>query len=162
MRKGLRDKKHPYAAYILLVLMLSLIFGLSSQQGRSSHNLSINICKKVVMFLDNNAKLGLEEKQYLNFVKYLDIFMRKAAHIVEYAMLGAILYVVVSPSIHGIGKQIIFVIVFLMLAGCVDEFHQLYVLARDGKWQDVVVDMIGGSIGLMVTVWGTLLKGQSK
>lgn len=141
-------KKHLYVAYILLVLILGLTFWFSSQQGMNSHNMSINICEKIVTFLDQNAKLGLDEKQYSNFVGFLDVPVRKAAHMVEYAVLGAVLYVIVSTYSRSIWKSMACVIGFLILSGSVDEVHQLYVTAREGRWQDVVVDVIGGSAGM--------------
>ena len=132
------------------MLALILIFWFSSQQGKNSYSMSINICKKIVMFFDYNVKLGLDEKQFMNFVKFLDIPIRKAAHMAEYAVLGAILYVIVSSHYQSIWKKIICVCFFLVLIGCVDELHQLYVIARDGKWQDVVIDVFGGNIGMLL------------
>jgi len=148
----MREKRHPYVAYALLVIILGLTFLLSSQQGMNSHNLSINICKKIVTFLNHNAKLSLDEKQYLNFIRFLDVPIRKAAHITEYAVLGIVLYVIVSAYIRSIWERIVYVIVVIMLVGSLDEAHQLYVLAREGKWQDVVIDVIGGCFGMAATI----------
>lgn len=148
--KSMREKRHPYIAYVLLIFMLGVTYWFSSQQGMNSHNMSINVCERIVTFLDHNAKLELDEKQYINLVWYLDGPIRKAAHMAEYAVLGVVLYVIVSSYTHGIWKRMVCVIGLLALVGSVDEVHQLYVAAREGKWQDVVVDVIGGSIGMVV------------
>lgn len=148
----MREKRHPYIAYILLILMLGMTFWFSSQQGMNSHSMSINVCEKIVAFLDHNANLRLDEKQFFNLVKFMDVPIRKAAHMAEYAVLGVVLYVIVSTYFRSIWKRTIFVIGLLILLGSVDEVHQLYVVAREGKWQDVVVDVIGGCVGLAVAL----------
>lgn len=160
--RGDKRKKHPYIAYVLLIFMLGVTFWFSSQKGMNSHNMSINVCEKIVAFLDYNAKLELDEKQYYNFVGFLDTPIRKVAHMAEYAVLGVVLYVIVSAYTGEIWKRIVCVIGLLVLAGSMDEIHQLYVAAREGKWQDVVVDVIGGSVGILVAMgidWGRIKRG---
>lgn len=60
--KSMREKRHPYIAYVLLIFMLGVTYWFSSQQGMRSHNMSISVCEKIVTFLDYHAKLELDEK----------------------------------------------------------------------------------------------------
>lgn len=109
----------------------------------------MDVCEKIVTFIDRNGKLDLDEKQYKNFVRFLDIPIRKAAHMAEYALVGMVLSIIVSFYVHSAWKRVVVVICLLTLAGGVDEVHQLFITAREGKWQDVVVDVIGGSAGML-------------
>lgn len=48
-----------------------------------------------------------------------------------------------------IGKDVIIYTLFVVLLYAVgDEFHQLYVEGRTGRVEDIIIDFIGGSIGV--------------
>ena len=41
---------------------------------------------------------------------------------------------------------------------CTDEFHQLFVPGRSGQITDVMIDTLGGSIGVLIISVITLIK----
>ncbi|MEG0689245.1 MAG: VanZ family protein [Hungatella sp.] len=143
-----KHRKHPCAAYVMLFMLIGVIGWFSGQQGKNSHGMSMWVSEKVVEVVDCEAKLELHDKQFRRLVHYLDKPIRKSAHLIEYALAGGILYAIVSCYVGRGWKRIGMVIVLLAVLGGIDELHQLFVLGRDGKWQDVAVDVCGGMIGM--------------
>lgn len=143
-------RRHPYVAYVLLIVLIGVIYWFSGQQGKVSHGISIRVSEKAVRAVDDDAKLELSDMQVNRFVNYLDKPIRKLAHMIEYALAGVILYGIVSCYVGRGWKRIGVVIGLLVVLGGMDEAHQLLVAGRDGKWQDVVVDVCGGMVGMMV------------
>lgn len=145
-----RKRKHPYTAYVIMILLLGVIYCFSAQQGNISHNMSQSVCEKIVILINMHGKLGLTQNQMEKLFGYLDMPVRKLAHLTEYAILGIVITVIASNYTKRLCKQILIVIGVLIIIGSFDEIHQLFIIAREGKWQDVVVDVIGGSIGMIL------------
>ncbi len=75
---------------------------------------------------------------------FWDFFVRKSAHIFEFAYLTALLYLAWESSARMNRKTLALLSVvpaFLYAAG--DEFHQLHVMNRHGCAGDVAVDAVG-------------------
>jgi VanZ family protein len=72
-----------------------------------------------------------------------DTVLRKAAHIAEYAVLGALLY-------RALGREALALAAGIAYAAT-DELHQHFVSSRHGSVVDVAIDAIGVAIGM--TVW---------
>jgi VanZ family protein len=77
--------------------------------------------------------------------------VRKAAHVTEYAILGALLLRALSASRtrswwHYAGLAAGVAVVFAAL----DEFHQAFVGSRTGSPCDVLIDISGALLGLAV------------
>ncbi|MBA3064897.1 VanZ family protein [bacterium] len=73
-----------------------------------------------------------------------DLFVRKSAHIFEFAYLTALLYLALLDSARIKRRTLaIFAAVPALLYAFSDEFHQLYVPKRHGSIADVAVDAVG-------------------
>ena len=71
-----------------------------------------------------------------------DTILRKLAHTLEYAVLGALL-------VRALGRPwLAFVLAVLYAAS--DEFHQTFVPGRHGSPVDVAIDAVGISLGIVV------------
>ncbi len=82
----------------------------------------------------------------------VQLFVRKVAHLAEYAILAALLWrAVYSGTNLKIKMSTLFVIVWLVstLIAVSDEFHQSFVTSRTGSIGDVRIDTIGAIFGLM-------------
>ena len=88
-------------------------------------------------------------------VELLHHLFRKCGHLTEYAVLGLILW----RAIHKPDKKnprawrwdeagLALAVVFLYAAS--DEFHQIFVPARTPLISDVMIDTLGGGIGLLL------------
>lgn len=83
-----------------------------------------------------------------------DFILRKIAHILEYAILTFLL--LRAFSAHGglqqkSGQLLIFSIIFALFYALTDEYHQTFVIGRQGTLKDVGIDSIG--ILIMGLVW---------
>ena len=71
-----------------------------------------------------------------------DLLLRKAAHVVEYAILGALL-------LRALGRELAAVAAGVAYA-CTDEIHQHFVPGRNGSPLDVVFDTAGVLLGVVL------------
>jgi VanZ family protein len=70
-----------------------------------------------------------------------DTFLRKAAHLTEYAILGALL-------LRAFGRELPAFAVAILYAAT-DEVHQHFVRGRHASPVDVLIDAIGIAIGIL-------------
>lgn len=72
----------------------------------------------------------------------------KVAHIIEYAILTILLARALRSFLPSLSFQTILQIAFLIayFYAASDEYHQLFVLGREGTFRDVMIDTIGITI----------------
>jgi len=83
----------------------------------------------------------------------VQLFLRKVAHLTEYAILATLLWrAVYSGTNLKIKISTLFVTVWAVstLIAIADEFHQSLVASRTASIGDVRIDMIGAVVGLMI------------
>ena len=73
---------------------------------------------------------------------FWDLVLRKAGHVTEYAILGALL-------VRALGREVPAFVVAVAYA-ITDEIHQSFVAGRHGAPVDVVVDAAGILLGILV------------
>ena len=121
--------KH-YWQIIFPILVMLLIWSFSAQNGESSDSLSIPLAEK--LGLTNGA-------------------VRKIAHFLIYAMLGASL-TNFFRSIEGKKfpklKAILLSILIAIAYSCIDEYHQSFIPDRNGNPIDVLIDSLGAIAGI--------------
>jgi VanZ family protein len=71
-----------------------------------------------------------------------DLALRKLAHLAEYAVLGALLQ-------RALARPALAILAGGLYAAS-DEIHQHFVRGRHGAWYDVVIDIVGVTIGVIV------------
>ncbi|OEF96840.1 hypothetical protein BHF68_07210 [Desulfuribacillus alkaliarsenatis] len=80
----------------------------------------------------------------------IEFVIRKTAHVIVYAVLGITAYI----ALHLFSKRRInrvlgsMLIVFVIASA--DEFSQYLRTTRTGMWEDVVLDFLGGVIGVVI------------
>lgn len=84
-----------------------------------------------------------------DFPNTVDFVLRKIAHVLEYAVLAALL-ARAWPQRKYLFWEVFAVAVFYAVS---DEFHQLFVIGRAGSARDVLIDSIGAFLGLQVYNW---------
>ena len=87
-----------------------------------------------------------------------NLFVRKLGHFSEYAILGFFAFAYFS-NIFRIGKEKIqfkttFFTSFLFCFSYAisDEFHQTFVIGRDGNFMDVLIDSGGVLFGIIISI----------
>ena len=77
----------------------------------------------------------------------LNYFIRKAAHLTEYGILGALTFRALRGDRRSWSPRwAIGAIVFATFIASIDEIHQSFVPSRTGTWHDVVLDAAGAAI----------------
>ena len=91
----------------------------------------------------------------------IQLFVRKCAHVTEYAILAALLYRAFrqSPS-HSVGRTVVFSFLIGAVCASLDEFHQSFVASRTGSPWDVLVDCFGAALGLAICVLAGLRRSR--
>ena len=72
-----------------------------------------------------------------------DFLLRKIAHILEYAILTFLLIKALSEHQLTNRRILILAISLAILYAISDEYHQSFILGREGTLRDVVIDSIG-------------------
>ena len=118
-------------AWFLLVFWCAVIFYFSSENGDASAELSDGLL----------AFLHLP----------IDVFwLRKIAHFTEFFILGFLALNVVRVSFKVRRKTIIMSFLFCVLYAALDEFHQTFVAERAPRVMDILVDVAGSFVAIML------------
>lgn len=76
----------------------------------------------------------------------LEFILRKIAHLSFFGLLGLLFYWNLKEKNYRYIKALIFVAIFAFL----DEVHQAFIIGRDGRIVDVMIDSLGGAIFLFM------------
>ena len=80
----------------------------------------------------------------------IQFLVRKCAHLVEYAILAALLWRALPRSPRRFQRAVAIALVVAVVYACLDEFHQSFIPSRTGVPQDVVIDCCGALLGLLL------------
>lgn len=121
---------------VLLVIWMIAVFYLSHQNGDSSSNLSRMVANS---FANDNTQVA----------ENLEPVVRKVAHMSEYAI-GAMLFygLLLTYPQYSRKARIVMSLGFIILYAATDEFHQSFIDSRNGTPWDVLIDTLGGAIGI--------------
>ena len=91
-------------------------------------------------------------------VSKIVFFVRKCAHLSEYAILALLFWRALRKPVRSDRRpwhwsEARLAILFVALYAATDEFHQLFVPTREGQVMDVVIDTTGGALGMLL-LWG--------
>jgi VanZ family protein len=90
-------------------------------------------------------------------VYWQDFVVKKTAHLIEYAILAILLYRALKESGLSRKRSGIYSIVVVFIYGALDEFHQSFTPGRQSRIRDVIIDTVGGSLGIYA-LWNLLPK----
>ncbi|MFU7517727.1 VanZ family protein [Clostridium sp. HCS.1] len=134
------DKHKKRIAWVLLIAWMILIFLMSHQPGEISSSQSDLLLKVFSL-------IGIELNDY--FGELATFIVRKAAHFSEYMILFFLAYNVSIKYTRE--KQVrLYLIIFVFLYACTDEFHQNFIPGRNMAFKDVLIDTIGGIVGYII------------
>lgn len=130
----------------MTIIWMGIIFTYSNQKAIASDKVSgsfiNNTIVKIYKIFNNDAS----EKKIKEVVSFWNYPVRKAAHFTEYLILGILVFFMFRE--FGI-KNIYVMFLLCFLYAYSDEFHQLFVLGRDGNFFDVILDTIGSITGIL-------------
>ena len=148
---------------ILTIVQMSYIFVMSAQNSEDSSVISAFVSKIVGQFTVGDFRNKTSEEQD-NIVSAIDSPLREAAHFIEYAILGILLYLSVYFCFAGRGKESIYLLPASgigMLYAISDEVHQIFVPGRAFEFFDIAVDISGTVAGALVA-FGLIRSAKKK
>jgi VanZ family protein len=131
--------------WLPLIIWVTLIFVGSTDLMSAEHT-----SRFIVPFLRwFDPRISLETLMQVHF------YVRKAAHVSEYAILAALLYRALVNTLLRSRALLSAAIVLLVCSvyATADEFHQSFVPSRTASARDVAIDSVGALIGLLVIDW---------
>jgi len=134
------NKHKKIISWVLLIIWIIVIFLMSHQPGEVSSSQSDLVLKFFSL-------LGIELNDY--FGELATLVVRKAAHFSEYMILFLLAYNVTRQYINK-RKIRLFLIAFVFLYACTDEFHQYFIPGRAMAFKDVLIDTSGGVFGYII------------
>ncbi len=151
-KQNTADSKKRFLYLIPVIIWMIFIFYMSGKTGQESSGQSGKISLFITDLLEKVRQDSPQEMQNLQDI--LELVIRKAAHMTEYAILFLLSYlamVKISMSQSRFYNRSIAVLISLLYA-CSDEMHQLLVPGRSGKMIDVGIDMAGVLIVLICMI----------
>ncbi len=135
--------------WICLVLWMSVIFMFSAQNGEDSAELSGGITEQVIKIMveDYEEMTPVQQENVQNNVSFI---VRKTAHFTEYAILGAILVLLVGTYTSLLKWRMLISWCAGTVYAMTDEFHQTFSDGRSPKVFDVCVDSAGVIFGVAI------------
>lgn len=139
-----------YLKFVPVVLWMIMIFYFSSKPAFVSEKDS-RLIIQIFQFLglDINSLLGT----------LADFAVRKVAHFSEYFIL-CLLWFNLLYGRYELRKAALYSIAAVFLYACTDEFHQLFVPGRAGRFTDVLIDTSGGSLAAAIRFLSLRRKGS--
>lgn len=144
-------------AMICCLLWMGFIFYQSSRTGDSSNEISHEIVNQLANPVKQpqpveESTTEVENQEVKNSPSFekLNVLIRKSAHAFEFLVLALLLGWVLSEYEISSWKLICFTMLGVLLYAASDEFHQLFVEGRTARLFDVMIDCIGGLIGILL------------
>ena len=135
-------------AGILAFVWMCVIFAFSAQTKEESSAVSSEFSYRVANTTGLILHLNLDEEQIREMANAIEGYVRKGAHMTEYAILAILLYVWLSRWHISCLRMAFMAAALAVFYACSDEFHQLFVAGRAGKVSDVLIDSAGAVLGL--------------
>nr|WP_275899487.1 VanZ family protein [Bacillus piscicola] len=117
------------------------------------HMLPIAWLEKIVgdvTFTYSSGTVSIEEKGVAGFIEF---FIRKGTHVLIYGFMTVCAYVALTPYRLKFHQKLALAFLFITLFAVVDEVRHFFHPDRTGLWQDVVLDMSGGALAVMVLIF---------
>lgn len=138
------------AAGILALFWMCVIFAFSAQEQEESSAVSETFSYRMVRSADSLFGLDWDDERLHEIADAIEGYVRKAAHMTEYAILAVLLYIWLGKWQFTIRKRMLLAIAATALYAASDEFHQLFVAGRSGRLTDVLIDSAGAILGVLI------------
>ena len=135
-------------AGILALVWMCIIFAFSAQTKEESGAVSEGFSYRIVNTTGKIFHLNIDEERVREIANSIEHFVRKGAHMTEYAILAILFYIWLQRWLMSRVKMAGVAAALAIFYACSDEFHQLFVAGRAGKINDVLIDSAGAILGL--------------
>ena len=152
-------------SFIPAILMMSMIFSFSSQNGTESSHLSEKVARGIFITIDHVMDRGWDDEKIQELADEYQYPVRKLAHMTDYSALAvAVSFPLYVYGLHGFLLMLVAGIICVGFS-CGDEYHQSFVAGRSPSVRDVGIDSIGVLAGILLVqafCWSTLHNPSGK
>jgi VanZ family protein len=138
--RSVNSRRHDVLKAWIAAILWLIVIAIESSAWLSSHNTS-RILYPLLHFL-----FALDWARF----EYWHFYIRKAGHIVGYAILSILLFRAWRATLPAMSNAkwslqwATLAILGTVLVASLDEWHQSFIPSRTGRWQDVVLDTCAG------------------
>jgi hypothetical protein len=105
-------------------------------------------------FVKKYIPAGMPQDLWVSFWQLFGIFVVKAYHVAEFALLCGLLYTLFRRSLAWQPRRaVIAAATIAVLYAISDEWHQTFIPGRGGTWVDVMIDGAGIGIAVAWVLW---------
>lgn len=135
-------------AGVLALIWMCVIFAFSAQTKEESGAVSEGFSYHMVNATGLLLHLNIDEEKIREIANAIEGFVRKGAHMTEYAILAILIYTWLGRWQMSRLRMFCAAVILASLYACSDEVHQLFVAGRAGRASDVLIDSAGAVVGL--------------
>lgn len=149
--------------WLLIILCMGIIFWFSHQTAPQSSKLSKEVTVKVIQTISEIGKIPVSMQNQLIQSKHH--LMRKLAHMTIYGVLGLLVYIAFWGIYHrGKWLSVVGTLGVCLIYAISDEWHQYFVSGRSAQVSDVMIDVLGAFIGVILVrlVYACLRLGKRR
>ncbi len=133
--------------FLILLIWMAVIFFFSAQKGTDSAEISHSVAYRIAEWGDSLFQQGKTEKELVQQAENMQFFIRKGAHMSEYAVLAVLFLMHLCCYEKRPKNLLLWTWLFCTMFAATDEIHQLFIPGRAGQFQDVCIDSGGSLIG---------------
>lgn len=132
--------------FILVIIWMAFIFYMSARTGQESLIISGSVSKLLTGIANGIYKGDIPAK----VAEYLQngFFVRKAGHMIEFIILGILVYSLLRRQ--GVKKTVLISIMICVAYAASDEIHQIFVPERGPLVTDVLIDGIASTAAVLI------------
>lgn len=132
------------------LIWMALIFWFSAQPADTSGEMSMGAGRFIGRLVVRDYQ-NLSAKNQDDFAKKIEYGVRKTAHAAEYAVLGILIWQIFLAYEKKERRYMISCVLVGAAYAATDEFHQLFVPGRSGRFTDVMIDTCGIIAGVLLS-----------
>ncbi|WP_128894138.1 VanZ family protein [Longirhabdus pacifica] len=145
-----------------ILICLSFIYFFSTQSYEQQNirpllnnmllNLDVHHFFMDISFYYNHKEISV---QNLGIDGFVEFFIRKAAHVLEFMCLGFFLFRWIHQwtKAYGVLFKLICFLMIILLFASIDELNQIFSTNRAPYFGDVIIDLFGSILGMVLYVW---------
>lgn len=134
----------------LAIVWMCIIFAFSAQTKEESGAVSHSFTYQMVSSTRSFFHLDLSDERVKEIADTIEGLVRKAAHMTEFGILSVLLYIWMGQWEMSFLRRGGTAAGATAVYAATDEFHQLFVAGRSGRFSDVCIDSAGAVVGVIV------------
>jgi len=153
MNKRILEHIIRYILMICIIIICTIIFGFSGENGEKSASTST----RVAQFLVKHSNKEISEYEFNEKVYIIQPIIRKIAHFSIYTVLGML---IMGCALTYKGNKLMkfnISIIISFLYACTDEWHQSFIPGRSAQFTDICIDTLGAFLGIFIILIGLII-----